>query len=79
MIERELLADYPDAEMGTFPMQHVVPRLAGTPGAIRTPAPLLGEHNRALLAEIGVDKSAYAQLLASGAVCEGSSAAPEDD
>ncbi|MGZ5101998.1 MAG: CaiB/BaiF CoA transferase family protein, partial [Usitatibacter sp.] len=49
-IEREILADYPDADMGTYPMHHVVPRLMGTPGAIRTPAPTLGEHNRELLA-----------------------------
>jgi formyl-CoA transferase len=69
--DRELIADYPDPEMGAFPMHHVVPRLTGTPGAIRTPAPRLGEHNRALLAEIGVDEAAYARLLASGAVCEG--------
>ena len=68
---RELIADYPDSEMGAFPMHHVVPRLLGTPGAIRTPAPRLGEHNRPLLAEIGVDEPAYARLLASGAVCEG--------
>jgi formyl-CoA transferase len=69
--ERELIADYPDPEMGAFPMHHVVPRLLGTPGAIRMPAPRLGEHNRALLAEIGVDEAAYARLLASGAACEG--------
>jgi hypothetical protein len=31
-IERELLAEYPDDEMGGFPMQHVVPRLFGTSG-----------------------------------------------
>jgi len=68
---RELIADYPDPEMGAFPMHHVVPRLAGTPGAIRTPAPRLGEHNRPLLAEIGVDEAAYARLCASGVVCEG--------
>jgi len=67
---RELIADYPDAEMGAFPMHHVVPRLLGTPGAIRAPAPRLGEHNRALLAGIGVDEAAYARLLAAGAVCE---------
>jgi len=75
--ERELIADYPDPEMGAFPMHHVVPRLHGTPGAIRTPAPRLGEHNRRLLAEIGVDETAYARLLAAGAVCEsaGSTAA----
>ena len=69
--ERELIADYPDPDMGAFPMHHVVPRLHGTPGAIRTPAPRLGEHNRPLLAEIGVDEPAYARLLASGAACEG--------
>jgi formyl-CoA transferase len=69
--ERELIADYPDSEMGAFPMHHVVPRLLGTPGAIRTPAPRLGEHNRLILAEIGVDDTAYARLLASGTACEG--------
>jgi len=67
---RELIADYPDQEMGAFPMHHVVPRLVGTPGAIRTPAPRLGEHNRPLLAEIGVDEASYARLRASGVVCE---------
>lgn len=70
VIERELVADYPDADMGEFPMHHVVPRLSGTPGAIRSPAPGLGEHNRALLAEIGIDDAAYAQLVAAGVVCE---------
>ena len=59
-IERELVADYPDPDMGALPMHHVVPRLAGTPGSIRTPAPHLGEHNRALLREVGVDDAAYA-------------------
>jgi formyl-CoA transferase len=65
-IEREIIADYPDADMGSFPMHHVVPRLDGTPGSIRTPAPALGEHNRALLGEIGIDDAAYADLVASG-------------
>ncbi len=60
ILERELLADYPDAEMGQFPMHHVVPRLLGTPGSIRTPAPRLGEHNRELLSELNVN---YDELL----------------
>ena len=79
--ERELIADYPDPDMGAVPMHHVVPRLYGTPGAIRTPAPRLGEHNRALLAEIGVDEAAYARLLAEGSVCEsaGSTAASSEE
>lgn len=73
---RAILADYPDADMGSFPMHHVVPRLSGTPASIRTPAPQLGEHNRELLREAGVDDEAYRALLAAGAVCAGNAAPP---
>lgn len=69
-IEREVLADYPDPEMGAFPMHHVVPRMSGTPGAIRAPAPRLGQHNRELLGEVGVDGARYEALLARGAAIE---------
>jgi crotonobetainyl-CoA:carnitine CoA-transferase CaiB-like acyl-CoA transferase len=72
-IEREIVADYPDDEMGWLPMHHVVPRLTGTPGSVRCRAPALGEHNRPLLAEIGIDAQRYLELLAAGAVCEGAS------
>jgi len=48
-----------------------VPRLLGTPGAIRSRAPRLGEHNQAVLSELGIGDSAYAQLLASGVAHEG--------
>jgi formyl-CoA transferase len=78
VLARELVADYPDADMGAFPMHHVVPRLSGTPGSIRTPAPRLGEHNRALLAEVGVDGAAYAKLVASGIAHEGGSPSKEE-
>jgi formyl-CoA transferase len=71
VLERELIADYPDEEMGQFPMHHVVPRFSGTPGSIRTPAPKLGEHNRALLAAVGIGEAEYAALVAAGAVSEG--------
>jgi len=79
VVARALVADYPDADMGLFPMHHVVPRLSGTPGSIRAPAPRLGEHNRALLAEVGVDEAAYAGLVASGVACEGTSSNKEED
>jgi crotonobetainyl-CoA:carnitine CoA-transferase CaiB-like acyl-CoA transferase len=69
-VERELIADYPDEEMGAFPMHHVVPRLLGTPGAIRSPAPRLGQHNRELLSEIGFEGTRYEQLMKSGVVAE---------
>ena len=68
---REVLADYPDPDMGSYPMHHVVPRLEGTPGAIRAPAPRLGEHNREILARAGVDDARFAALLAAGVVHEG--------
>lgn len=70
VIERELVADYPDSDMDAFPMHHVVPRLSGTPGAVRTPAPSLGQHNREVLAGIGVDAVRYERLRATGAVFE---------
>jgi len=69
-IERGLIAEYPDPETGTFAQHPVVPRLLGTPGSIRTPAPRLGEHNRPLLAEIGIDEERYAQLLSAGVVVD---------
>ena len=69
-IDREVLAEYPDPDMGSFPMHHVVPRLLGTPGAVRTHAPRLGQHNRELLAEVGVDAAGYAKMLEAGAAYE---------
>ncbi len=68
--QRAILADYPDPDMPALPMHHVVPRLTGTPGSIRTPAPHLGEQNRALLAELGFDDTAYARLVADKVVVE---------
>ena len=63
VVEREILADYPDAEIGSLPMHHVVPRMSETPGSIRYPAPRLGEHNRALLGELGISDAEYRRLV----------------
>ena len=68
ILERELLADYPDAEMGHFPMHHVVPRLLGTPGSIRAPAPKLGQHNEEILKSIGLKVSDIKTLKKQGIV-----------
>ena len=65
---REVLVRLPDADMGTLPMHNVVPRLSATPGAMRMPAPALGEHNAEIFAALGVDADALAVLLASGIV-----------
>jgi len=69
-VQREIVADYPDAETTTLPMHHVVPRLLGTPGSVRRRAPALGEHSRAILAELGLDESASARLIADRVVFE---------
>jgi len=68
VVERELLADYPDADMGAFPMHHVVPRLSETPGSIRSPAPRLGEHNEVLLSELGLKKEEIKKLKSKGII-----------
>jgi formyl-CoA transferase len=68
VIERELLADYPDADMESFPMHHVVPRLSGTPGSIRTPAPKLGQHNEEILKSLGLKDPEIKKLKKKGIV-----------
>jgi len=40
------LVEVDDPALGRVTMQGVVPKLSETPGAIRRPAPLLGQHNR---------------------------------
>lgn len=52
-------------------MNATAPRLLEAPAAIRIPAPLLGQLNRDLLKEIGVDETAYENLLARGVAAEG--------
>ena len=70
VVEREILADYPDADIGSLPMHHVVPRMSETPGSIRYPAPRLGEHNRALLGELGIGDADYERLIDSRVAIE---------
>jgi formyl-CoA transferase len=54
-------------------MHHPGARFFGTPASIRTPAPSLGEHNRQLLAELGIGDAAYRELVTSGVAVEGNS------
>jgi crotonobetainyl-CoA:carnitine CoA-transferase CaiB-like acyl-CoA transferase len=52
---REILVDLPDKQMGTIPMHNVVPRLSDSPGAIRSPAPELGEHTAEVFKRFGIE------------------------
>jgi formyl-CoA transferase len=67
---REVLVEVPDPDLGTVPMHNVTPRLSGTPGSIRTAAPVLGQHNAALLAELGLDAAAIERLAADGVISD---------
>jgi len=49
---REAVVELADADMGAIPMHNVVPRLTGTPGGFRRPAPGIGEHTQEILAEL---------------------------
>jgi crotonobetainyl-CoA:carnitine CoA-transferase CaiB-like acyl-CoA transferase len=64
--EREIIIEADDAELGNVPMHNIVPRLSRTPGAWRRPAPRLGEHTDAVLAEAGFDADAIARLRKEG-------------
>ena len=67
VLEREALISIPDAEMGELPTHPVVPRLSGAPGALRTPAPKIGEHNEALLKPL-LGEAEYEKLKRSGTI-----------
>jgi crotonobetainyl-CoA:carnitine CoA-transferase CaiB-like acyl-CoA transferase len=49
---REAIVEMQDAQLGRLPMHNVIPRLSATPGALRRPAPALGEHTAEILAEL---------------------------
>jgi crotonobetainyl-CoA:carnitine CoA-transferase CaiB-like acyl-CoA transferase len=66
-LDRGIIVDVEDRELGQVPMHNIVPRLSQTPGVWQKPAPELGEHTDAVLAEAGFDRDAIAQLRASGA------------
>jgi len=66
--EREILVDVPDRDLGEAPMHNVIPRLSETPGTFRLPAPELGEHTEALLAELGIDAGKLEDLRARGVI-----------
>jgi crotonobetainyl-CoA:carnitine CoA-transferase CaiB-like acyl-CoA transferase len=59
---RKIIVDAADAQLGRIPMHNIVPRLSKTAGVFRRPAPLLGEHTNAILAEAGFDAAAVTQL-----------------
>lgn len=68
---RGVLVEAPDDEAGSVLMHNIVPRLSGTPGKLRHPAPTLGQHTREVLGEIGYSAERIATLAADGVIKEG--------
>ena len=59
---RQIVVDVPDEEIGSVTVHNVIPRLSATPGALRRPAPKLGEHTAEVLARIGIGDAELAAL-----------------
>ena len=59
---------YGQEEASGTVMHAVTPRLSGTPGGLRRPAPGCGEHSAAILGELGAEPGQVAALVAKGAV-----------
>ena len=56
--------------MGSLPTHPVVPRMSGTPGALRSASPVVCEHNEALLKPLLGDAE-YGKLCDSGVISKG--------
>lgn len=68
---RGMILQQPTREGRTLEVPGIVPKLLGTPGAVRTAAPRLGEDSDAVLRELGLDEAAIAALRARGVVQSG--------
>ncbi|MEM1131202.1 MAG: CaiB/BaiF CoA-transferase family protein [Pseudomonadota bacterium] len=65
---RGVLVHAEDQDFGTIPMHNVFPRLSETPGAIRTPAPDIGQHTAEILDLIGCADDERAALKEHGVI-----------
>ncbi len=66
--DRAIIVDVPDDALGRLPMHNVIPRMSGTPAALRTAAPELGQHNFEIYSELGLGQSELDRLGTAGVV-----------
>jgi crotonobetainyl-CoA:carnitine CoA-transferase CaiB-like acyl-CoA transferase len=65
---RHILVEFPDEEIGSVTVHNVIPRLSATPGALRRPAPKLGDHTAKILARVGIGADHVSVLREEGIV-----------
>ena len=68
LIERAMVVALDHPVAGAIRQLGVPIKMSGTPGAVRTPPPALGQHTEAILGELGMSGSEIARLRADGAV-----------
>ena len=70
VLARQMLVDLEGPDLGTIHNIGIPVKLSGTPGQIRTRAPMLGEHSAEVLLEHGFSQSEVEGLVSGGAVVE---------
>ncbi|MGC5779223.1 CaiB/BaiF CoA transferase family protein [Methylobacterium sp. NFXW15] len=69
-LAREMVVEVEHSRVGPMKTLGLPVKFSETPGRVHGPAPLLGEHSRAILAEAGYDDAAIDDLIARGIVRE---------
>jgi crotonobetainyl-CoA:carnitine CoA-transferase CaiB-like acyl-CoA transferase len=69
-LAREMVVEVEHTRVGRMTTLGLPVKFSETPGRVHGPAPLLGEHSRAILAEAGYDEAAIDNLIARGIVRE---------
>ncbi len=68
VVANELIVESDHPHAGRMRQARPAARFDGTPSELRIPAPLLGEHTDAVLAEVGISPEQLVELRAAGAV-----------
>jgi crotonobetainyl-CoA:carnitine CoA-transferase CaiB-like acyl-CoA transferase len=67
-IERGVIVEVPDEDIGSAPMHNIVPCFSETPGTFRHAAPRIGADTDTILDAIGIDAATRLRLKASGVI-----------
>src|SRR3546814_8302968 len=67
-LAREMVVELDHPRAGRVKTIGLPVKFSATPGGVRAPAPLYGQHTRAVLAEYGYDAAEIDRLIAEGAI-----------